>query len=315
MADISKINGITIADISKINGIAIASWAKIRGYDIPSGANYLLDNLTATAVLALSPYLLRADFTGYCFLVRRTDGEEYEIAFDSNGVISVNSLCYQSDISQGAVSSVFSGTNGYIVNYHDQSTGSNDFVITTESAQPQIIDNGAIITNVDGFKAVNFDGGDVLANSYTSDLDFSGSDEFSICPLGFQASTSVDGDVFGRFGASAAISQYIMKVESDNNSIKFATYSGSAYKVITSSSNTVSPISNIDVCALIDSSNLEIYIDNSLDGTTSRQDIQSIPTSERIAFGKDPDAKIETLLVFGSALDSTDRTTIYNRNN
>ena len=114
--------------------------------DAGGSPQFLLDALTTTAFAAYSLRKLKAAYTGYACRVRRTsDNAEFDIAFDSNDAVSADSLCYQSDVSQGALSSVFSGTLGYVAVWYDQ-VGNNNLAQTTVGYQPQLIDSGTLIT-------------------------------------------------------------------------------------------------------------------------------------------------------------------------
>lgn len=125
-------------------GMGMGATAELDAGDI--SPQFLLDALTTTAFAAYSLRKLKAAYTGYACKVRRTsDNAEFDIAFDSNDAVSADSLCYQSDVSQGALSSVFSGTYGYVAVWYDQ-VSSNNLAQTTVGYQPQLIDSGALIT-------------------------------------------------------------------------------------------------------------------------------------------------------------------------
>jgi len=125
-------------------GMGLGATAELDAGDI--SPQFLLDALTTTAFAAYSLRKLKAAYTGYACKVRRTsDNAEFDIAFDSNDAVSADSLCYQSDVSQGALSSVFSGTHGYVVVWYDQ-VSSNNLAQTTVNYQPQLINSGAMIT-------------------------------------------------------------------------------------------------------------------------------------------------------------------------
>jgi hypothetical protein len=174
MANIGKINGIAIASVSKVNGTAITSVSKINGL-----GKLLLDAVSGCG-FAYSLRKLRAAYTGYAVTVRRsTDNAEFDIAFDSNNVISADSLCYQSGVSQGTLSTVFSGADGYVKSIYDQTSNIINATNTVTGEQPKLISNGSLLLNGYNKPGLQFDGSDDnLVATHGTGNDFA--DKFSI---------------------------------------------------------------------------------------------------------------------------------------
>ena len=105
----------------------------------------LLDTYTGAAA-AYSVRLLDKDYTGNAMRIREDSGDtETDIGFDSNG-----------DLDTASIASHCGSANGYVVTWYDQA-GSNNATQSTASAQPQIYNGTAIITE-NGKPAVDFNG-------------------------------------------------------------------------------------------------------------------------------------------------------------
>ena len=95
----------------------------------------LLDTYTGAAA-AYSVRLLDKDYTGNCMRIRRaSDDAETDIGFDSSG-----------DLDTASIASHCGASAGYVVTWYDQSGNSNDATQSTASAQPQIYNGTAVIT-------------------------------------------------------------------------------------------------------------------------------------------------------------------------
>jgi hypothetical protein len=108
-----------------------------------------LDNVN-NLVSAYSTEKELTSYTGYCMRVRRaSDDVLFYIAFNpSTYKMDNNSHCYNSELAdQGTVSSVFSGTDGFVTVWYDQ-VGSNQATQETALSQFKIITNGVV--NSDG---------------------------------------------------------------------------------------------------------------------------------------------------------------------
>ena len=95
----------------------------------------LLDTYTGASA-AYSVRKLDKDYTGYAMKVREDSGDtEADIGFDSNG-----------DLDTAAIATHCGSANGYVVTWYDQSGNSNNATQSTSSAQPQIYNGTAVIT-------------------------------------------------------------------------------------------------------------------------------------------------------------------------
>jgi hypothetical protein len=134
---------------------------------------YLLDMLpNANHSVAYSIRKLRAAYTGPAFKVRRSGGgggsgsPEGDVYFDENGFVSTSSMITitksgggYSTTSKVVWSTFFasSSSNGFVVTWYDQSVNGNDATQLTNSAQPQVVSSGALITE-NGLPTLQFVG-------------------------------------------------------------------------------------------------------------------------------------------------------------
>ena len=116
-----------------------------------AATDLLLDTYTGAAA-AYSVRKLDKDYTGSCMRVREDSGDtEADIGFDGSG-----------NLDTSAIATHCGSANGYVVTWYDQSGNSNNATQSTSSAQPQIYNGTAVITE-NGKPALNFDGlNDVL---------------------------------------------------------------------------------------------------------------------------------------------------------
>jgi hypothetical protein len=100
-----------------------------------AATDLLLDTYTGAAA-AYSVRKLDKDYTGYAMKVREDSGDtEADIGFDSNG-----------DLDTAAIATHCGSANGYVVTWYDQSGNANNATQSTSSAQPQIYNGTAVIT-------------------------------------------------------------------------------------------------------------------------------------------------------------------------
>lgn len=109
---------------------------------------YILDQLTSSAAAAYSVRRLRSGYTGKAFNVRRSsDNTTLDIGSASSGDLDVASLL------------TFCGAgNGFITKWYDQSGNGNDVLQATTTAQPQVVNAGALIQGPTGKAALSFNG-------------------------------------------------------------------------------------------------------------------------------------------------------------
>jgi hypothetical protein len=101
-----------------------------------AATDLLLDTYTG-AVAAYSVRKLDKDYTGSCMRVRRaSDDAETDIGFDGNG-----------DLDTAAIATHCGASTGWTVTWYDQSGNSNNATQATASAQPQIYNGTAVITD------------------------------------------------------------------------------------------------------------------------------------------------------------------------
>lgn len=136
-------------DISAVKiGSTDVNKVYIGSTEVWSASSLLLDTYTGAAA-AYSLRLLRADYTGDAIRVRRLIGTpaETDIGFVDGELdtTSLASFCF--------------GTYGFVTTWYDQSGNGNDAEQTTASDQPQIVNNGSVITE-NGKPALDFDGSD-----------------------------------------------------------------------------------------------------------------------------------------------------------
>ena len=111
-----------------------------------AAGDLLLDTYTGAAA-AYSVRKLDKDYTGYAIRVREDSGDtETDIGFDGSG-----------DLDTAAIATHCGSANGYVVTWYDQSGNSNNATQSTSSAQPQIYNGTAVITE-NGTPALDFDG-------------------------------------------------------------------------------------------------------------------------------------------------------------
>lgn len=109
--------------------------ASLSSFTNPTDTGKLLDNYSGASV-AYSLRKLSATYSGSAIRVRRSsDNTEQNIGFDSNGNLDTASL------------SSFVGVNsGFVTTWYDQSGNGNNAFQIAASVQPQIVNNGSIIT-------------------------------------------------------------------------------------------------------------------------------------------------------------------------
>lgn len=100
------------------------------------------------ATVAYSLRKLRVGYTGSAIRVRRSsDNAEQDIGFSGNGDLNTSSL----------LSFVGLGNNGFVKTWYDQSGNGIDATQASNSAQPQIVSGGTMITR-NGKSTMLFDG-------------------------------------------------------------------------------------------------------------------------------------------------------------
>jgi hypothetical protein len=114
-----------------------------------SSSNLILDGLNSSAAYSLRK--LRTAYSGAAINVRRSsDGATQNIGFTASNDLDTASL------------KAFVGTgNGFVTTWYDQSGNGRNATQATAGEQPQIVDNGALIT-MNGRPALRFDGNDIL---------------------------------------------------------------------------------------------------------------------------------------------------------
>ena len=115
-----------------------------------SACSKLLDQYSG-ATAAYSLRLLDCDYSeNPAIRVRRSsDDAEQDIGFDGNGDLDVSSLI--TFTGNGA------GNDGFVVTWYDQSGNGNNATQSTAANQPQIVDEGAVLTQ-GGLPSISFDG-------------------------------------------------------------------------------------------------------------------------------------------------------------
>jgi len=132
---------------AETRGTLPLSLKMVRTTTAASG-DLLLDTYTGAAA-AYSVRKLDKDYTGYAMKVREDSGDtEADIGFDSNG-----------DLDTAAIATHCGSANGYVVTWYDQSGNSNNATQSTSSAQPQIYNGTAVITE-NGKPAIDLLSGD-----------------------------------------------------------------------------------------------------------------------------------------------------------
>lgn len=123
---------------------------------VTAAASLLLD-LYPSAAVAYSLRKLRTAYTGSAIRVRRSsDNTEQDIGFVAGELDTVSLLA-------------FCGVgNGFVTTWYDQSGNARNSIMATAANQPQIVDNGLVLTDGNNIKpAVKFDGtNDELRSSY-----------------------------------------------------------------------------------------------------------------------------------------------------
>jgi len=102
---------------------------------VTSSATLLLD-LYPDAAAAYSLRKLRSAYTGNAIRVRRSsDNTEQDIGFTALNVLD-----------EAALTTFCGAGNGFVTTWYDQSGNANNAFQTTQSAQPQIVSSGSLIT-------------------------------------------------------------------------------------------------------------------------------------------------------------------------
>ena len=110
---------------------------------------YLLDRYGADAEAAYSLRQLKSTATNAIRVREDSGNTETDIGFDANG-----------DLDVAAIASHCGANNGYVVTWYDQSGNSNDLTQSTASAQPQIYNGSAVLTDSNGNYAITPDNSD-----------------------------------------------------------------------------------------------------------------------------------------------------------
>ena len=132
-----------------ISASAISPYNSIRGGAAEGAGEPLLLDLYPNAAAAYSLRKLKTDYTGPAIQVTRSSGEvptNQDIGFNSNGELDTVSLL--EFVGEG---------DGTVAIWYDQSGNGNDASQGSESAQPNIVSSGSVITQ-NGKPTVQFDG-------------------------------------------------------------------------------------------------------------------------------------------------------------
>jgi len=122
-----------------ISASAISPYNSIRGGAAEGAGEPLLLDLYPNAVTAYSLRKLRTAYSGDAIEARKTVAAvttNQDIGFDSNGNLDTTSL----------LSFVGAGNDGFIFKWYDQSGNTNNQIQTSGSAQPNVVDSGALVT-------------------------------------------------------------------------------------------------------------------------------------------------------------------------
>jgi len=138
------------------SGSALNSAPPPTGGQPGPSQDLFLDTYTGAAA-AYSVRKLDKDYTGSCMRIRRaSDDAETDIGFDSNG-----------DLDTAAIATHCGASAGYVSVWYDQAN-SNNATQSTASAQPQIYNGTAVITE-NGQPAIDFDGSSHYLQAADSD--------------------------------------------------------------------------------------------------------------------------------------------------
>jgi hypothetical protein len=150
---------------------------------VSGGVSYLLDTYGG-ANTAFSMFKLRTAYSGNCIRVRRSsDNTEQNIGFVNNYLDTASLLSF------------VGGGNGFVVKWYDQSGragGALDLFQTTAANQPQIVENGSIITR-NGIATIKAPAGKSLVTAINPSLTTSYSWWFS-----YEKSSTANQYVLGR---------------------------------------------------------------------------------------------------------------------
>ena len=184
----ATVTGATLTTVDNV-AASVSAAATVTNATLNVGATLLLD-LYPSAAVAYSLRKLRSAYTGIAIKVRAsTSGAEGDVSFDVNNIISSNSTVTVTAVGTSGLSigqqvtfSTFwnaggSNQNVFVVTWYDQSGNSRDASQTTQANQPQIVNNGSIIT-VTGTgtarAALLFDGtNDLLTRNFLNFTDYS----------------------------------------------------------------------------------------------------------------------------------------------
>jgi hypothetical protein len=145
MAGVKEYSGADLNTISRLSGVSNVL-DKINGVTVTADSfTGLLDTYT-NAAAAYSVRRIASSATNLMRIREDSGDTETDIGYDANG-----------DLDTSAIASHCGSANGYVVTWYDQSGNSNNATQSTPSAQPQIYNGTAVITE-NGKPAVEFDG-------------------------------------------------------------------------------------------------------------------------------------------------------------
>jgi hypothetical protein len=123
-----------------------------------SSSTLLLDGLNSSAAYSLQK--LRTAYSGPAIRVRRSsDNAEADIGFTASGDLdTVTLIAFLRNFNFKIPPTTF---NGFVTIWYEQSGNGRNATQATAGEQPQIVDNGAVIT-MNGRPALRFDGNDIL---------------------------------------------------------------------------------------------------------------------------------------------------------
>lgn len=262
-----------------------------------AAGDLLLDTYTGAAA-AYSVRKLDKDYTGSAMRVREASGDtEADIGFDGNG-----------DLDTAAIATHCGSANGYVVTWYDQSGNSVNATQSTTSAQPQIYNGTAVIT--EGSKpALDHDGSRWLtlgvSDLSNTNLFAEASDPFAVMCVGKYDTSGNAGTIFSK--ATGTGSERTLQLFQSNNG------HGVYIRGVETFPNPPSTVERVLQEAHWSGSAATLAInatETSASVGTAAENSDNINIGSRTDGGFILNGKTQEIIVWGNAQDSTNRAAI-----
>lgn len=264
----------------------------------PAPSPFLLDNLSAAAAVAYSTRKLRGAYAGSALRVRRSnDNAEQDIGFDGSGNLDTTALA-----------SFVGANSGYIRTWYDQSGNGVDLAQLVTGIQPRVVNAGANFVFPSGKVAFDIAANNGLVNNL-SGFNVTGDSNFS-CAAVWGGNTAVSGSKIPVMAGANATQQGWGIGQVAATTDRCFIWGGINADV---TGPAVAPRQD---CIVRTGNSLAVAVNGGTPASTSG--VGTLNIAARLDVGKigqfsfqNPDAVAE-LIIWGSAIGSTDQSTVYN---